>query len=199
MQTSSALSLQSLQSVQSVRRQPARGVNSLDASITVVAIIVILAVLLGFYYSFSKSSASGTELTNIQSLMTNTSSMLKTRNGYVDVSIDALYRAGGVPSAMSYDMSGGTLNNTWGGEVKVATGTGSSGATVSNENLAFTLTYEKVPESACVNIANQLSRTGAIAGITVNGSVVDKDDSIADITGYCSDEDDNTLAFTSVR
>ncbi|EIZ1086508.1 MULTISPECIES: type 4 pilus major pilin [Enterobacteriaceae] len=196
MQTSSALSLQS---VQSVRRQPARGVNSLDASITVVAIIVILAVLLGFYYSFSKSSASGTELTNIQSLMTNTSSMLKTRNGYVDVSIDALYRAGGVPSAMSYDMSGGTLNNTWGGEVKVATGTGSSGATVSNENLAFTLTYEKVPESACVNIANQLSRTGAIAGITVNGSVVDKDDSIADITGYCSDEDDNTLAFTSVR
>ena len=107
MQTSSALSLQS---VQSVRRQPARGVNSLDASITVVAIIVILAVLLGFYYSFSKSSASGTELTNIQSLMTNTSSMLKTRNGYVDVSIDALYRAGGVPSAMSYDMSGGTLN-----------------------------------------------------------------------------------------
>ncbi|HBR1031166.1 TPA: hypothetical protein L9K80_004900 [Klebsiella quasipneumoniae subsp. similipneumoniae] len=131
--------------------------------------------------------------------MTNTSSMLKTRNGYVDVSIDALYRAGGVPSAMSYDMSGGTLNNTWGGEVKVATGTGSSGATVSNENLAFTLTYEKVPESACVNIANQLSRTGAIAGITVNGSVVDKDDSIADITGYCSDEDDNTLAFTSVR
>lgn len=196
MQTSSALSLQS---VQSVRRQPARGVNSLDASITVVAIIVILAVLLGFYYSFSKSSASGTELTNIQSLMTNTSSMLKTRNGYVDVSIDALYRAGGVPSAMSYDMSGGTLNNTWGAEVKVATGTGSSGATVSNENLAFTLTYEKVPESACVNIANQLSRTGAIAGITVNGSVVDKDDSIADITGYCSDEDDNTLAFTSVR
>ena len=196
MQTSSALSLQS---VQSVRRQPARGVNSLDASITVVAIIVILAVLLGFYYSFSKSSASGTELTNIQSLMTNTSSMLKTRNGYVDVSIDALYRAGGVPSAMSYDMSGGTLNNTWGGEVKVATGTGSSGATVSNENLAFTLTYEKVPESACVNIANQLSRTGAIAGITVNGSVVDKDDSIADLTGYCSDEDDNTLAFTSVR
>ncbi|HBM3260537.1 TPA: hypothetical protein OMD55_003261 [Klebsiella michiganensis] len=196
MQTSSALSLQS---VQTVRRQPARGVNSLDASITVVAIIVILAVLLGFYYSFSKSSASGTELTNIQSLMTNTSSMLKTRNGYVDVSIDALYRAGGVPSAMSYDMSGGTLNNTWGGEVKVATGTGSSGATVSNENLAFTLTYEKVPESACVNIANQLSRTGAIAGITVNGSVVDKDDSIADITGYCSDEDDNTLAFTSVR
>lgn len=196
MQTSSALSLQS---VQFVRRQPARGVNSLDASITVVAIIVILAVLLGFYYSFSKSSASGTELTNIQSLMTNTSSMLKTRNGYVDVSIDALYRAGGVPSAMSYDMSGGTLNNTWGGEVKVATGTGSSGATVSNENLAFTLTYEKVPESACVNIANQLSRTGAIAGITVNGSVVDKDDSIADITGYCSDEDDNTLAFTSVR
>ncbi|MDH2672414.1 type 4 pilus major pilin [Klebsiella quasipneumoniae] len=196
MQTSSALSLQS---VQSVWRQPARGVNSLDASITVVAIIVILAVLLGFYYSFSKSSASGTELTNIQSLMTNTSSMLKTRNGYVDVSIDALYRAGGVPSAMSYDMSGGTLNNTWGGEVKVATGTGSSGATVSNENLAFTLTYEKVPESACVNIANQLSRTGAIAGITVNGSVVDKDDSIADITGYCSDEDDNTLAFTSVR
>ncbi|MEB6030241.1 MULTISPECIES: type 4 pilus major pilin [Klebsiella] len=196
MQTSSALSLQS---DQSVRRQPARGVNSLDASITVVAIIVILAVLLGFYYSFSKSSASGTELTNIQSLMTNTSSMLKTRNGYVDVSIDALYRAGGVPSAMSYDMSGGTLNNTWGGEVKVATGTGSSGATVSNENLAFTLTYEKVPESACVNIANQLSRTGAIAGITVNGSVVDKDDSIADITGYCSDEDDNTLAFTSVR
>ena len=196
MQTSSALSLQS---VQSVRRQPARGVNSLDASITVVAIIVILAVLLGFYYSFSKSSASGTELTNIQSLMTNTSSMLKTRNGYVDVSIDALYRAGGVPSAMSYDMSGGTLNNTWGGEVKVATGTGSSGATVSNENLAFTLTYEKVPESACVNIANQLSRTGAIAGITVNGSVVDKDNSIADITGYCSDENDNTLAFTSVR
>ena len=196
MQTSSALSLQS---DQSVRRQPARGVNSLDASITVVAIIVILAVLLGFYYSFSKSSASGTELTNIQSLMTNTSSMLKTRNGYVDVSIDALYRAGGVPSAMSYDMSGGTLNNTWGGEVKVATGTGSSGATVSNENLAFTLTYEKVPESACVNIANQLSRTGAIAGITVNGSAVDKDDSIADITGYCSDEDDNTLAFTSVR
>ncbi|HBK4731413.1 TPA: hypothetical protein LLS83_005767 [Klebsiella michiganensis] len=196
MQTSSALSLQS---VQSVRRHPARGVNSLDASITVVAIIVILAVLLGFYYSFSKSSASGTELTNIQSLMTNTSSMLKTRNGYVDVSIDALYRAGGVPSAMSYDMSGGTLNNTWGGEVKVATGTGSSGATVSNENLTFTLTYEKVPESACVNIANQLSRTGAIAGITVNGSVVDKDDSIADITGYCSDEDDNTLAFTSVR
>ena len=196
MQTSSALSLQS---DQSVRRQPARGVNSLDASITVVAIIVILAVLLGFYYSLSKSSASGTELTNIQSLMTNTSSMLKTRNGYVDVSIDALYRAGGVPSAMSYDMSGGTLNNTWGGEVKVATGTGSSGATVSNENLAFTLTYEKVPESACVNIANQLSRTGAIAGITVNGSVVDKDDSIADITGYCSDEDDNTLAFTSVR
>ena len=196
MQTSSALSLQS---DQSVRRQPARGVNSLDASITVVAIIVILAVLLGFYYSFSKSSASGTELTNIQSLMTNTSSMLKTRNGYVDVSIDALYRAGGVPSAMSYDMSGGTLNNTWGGEVKVATGTGSSGATVSNENLALTLTYEQVPESACVNIANQLSRTGAIAGITVNGSVVDKDDSIADITGYCSDEDDNTLAFTSVR
>lgn len=193
------MSVTNVLSVRPLRRHPARGVNSLDASITVVAIIVILAVLLGFFYSFSKSSASGTELTNIQSLMTNTSSMLKTRNGYVDVSIDALYRAGGVPSAMSYDMTGGTLNNTWGGQVTLTTGTGSSGATVSNQNLAFTITYEKVPESACVNIANQLSRTGAMAGITVNSSVVDKDDSIADITGYCSDEDDNTLAFTSVR
>ena len=164
-----------------------------------MGILVILTVVLGFFYAFSRSSASGTELTNIQSLITNTSSMLKTRNGYVDVSIDALYRAGGVPSGMSYDMTGGTLNNTWGGEVSVATGTGSSGAATSSENLAFTLTYEKVPENACVNIANQLGRTGAIAGITVNGSVVDKDDSIADITGYCADEDDNTLAFTSVR
>ncbi len=81
----------------------------------------------------------------------------------------ALIQMGGVPSG--HDRAGrtpssgtATLYNAWGGAVTVAP------ASTSGFNNGFTVTYDKVPQDACIQIATQISRTGLTNGITLNST-----------------------------
>ena len=80
----------------------------------------------------------------------------------------ALIQMGGVPKTMTVrgtPSSGtATLYNSWGGAVTVAP------ASTSGFNNGFTVTYEKVPQDACIQIATQISRTGLTNGITLNST-----------------------------
>lgn len=75
---------------------------------------------------------------------------------------------GGVPKSMTVrgtPSSGtATLYNSWGGDVTVAP------ASTSGFNNGFSVTYEKVPQDACIQIATQISRSGLANGITLNST-----------------------------
>ncbi|WP_252997148.1 type 4 pilus major pilin [Shigella sonnei] len=57
-----------------------------------------------------------------------------------------------------------TLYNAWGGAVTVAP------ASTSGFNNGFTVTYDKVPQDACIQIATRISKTGLTNGITLNST-----------------------------
>ena len=76
----------------------------------------------------------------------------------------ALIQMGAVPSGMTVqgDKTSGTatLYNAWGGAVTVAP------ASTSGFNNGFTVTYDKVPQDACIQIATRISKTGHIGSLS---------------------------------
>ena len=88
-----------------------------------------------------------------------------------------------------------TLYNGWGGAVTL------SPVTVSGFSNGFSLTYEMVPQDACVSLATQLSRARIADGITVNSTehsngVVTTEEASAQCTADNGSTGTNKLTFT---
>lgn len=122
------------------------------------------------------------ESSNIQTIITSTQGLLKGSDGYTFTSgakmTGALIQMGGVPKTMT------------------VRGTPSSGF-----NNGFTVTYEKVPQDACIQIATQISRTGLTNGITLNSTAhsdgkVTTEEASAQCTADNGSTGTNKLIFT---
>ncbi|HDW5225714.1 TPA: pilus assembly protein PilX [Salmonella enterica subsp. enterica serovar Typhi] len=152
--------------------RPDRGMSA-DAGATALFILVIIGVIAAAVWSMWGKKDAGTELTNYQTLATNTIGMMKGVDGYAFTSgakmTDTLIQAGAAKGmTVSGDPASGsaTLWNSWGGQIVVAPDT--AGGTGFNNG--FTITTNKVPQSACVSISTGMSRSGGTSGIKINGN-----------------------------
>ncbi|HAK7943488.1 TPA: pilus assembly protein PilX [Salmonella enterica] len=150
----------------------AKGWGIMEQGAIALIVIIVIALVLGGLYMLRSRTSVANESANIQTIITSTQGLLKGSDGYTFTSAakmtGALIQMGGVPKSMTVrgTPSSGTasLYNSWGGDVTVAP------ASTSGFNNGFSVTYEKVPQDACIQIATQISRSGLANGITLNST-----------------------------
>lgn len=154
------------------RPEPDRGWALMEQGVVGLVIIVVIVSVLAYAVTLWLRKDVASEATNIQTIITSTQGLLKDTDGYNFTSAakmtGALIQQGGVSRSMTIrgDVQSGTatLWNTWGGAVTLAP------LNAAGFNNGFTLTYEKVPQAACVQIATRLSKSGVVDGITINAT-----------------------------
>lgn len=173
-----------------------------QGSIAVVVLVVIVIVLAG-YFGLKTTVSVGNEASNIQSLMTSSQNLLKGSDGYTFTSgakmMGALIQMKVQPRGMTVrgtaSSGNATLYNGWGGAVTL------SPVTVSGFSNGFSLTYELVPQNACVNLITQLSRSRVADAITVNSTahsdgIVTTEEASTQCTADNGSTGTNKLIFT---
>ncbi|EJT9668100.1 pilus assembly protein PilX [Salmonella enterica] len=181
----------------------AKGWGIMEQITIALAVIVVIALVLGSFYLLRSRTNVANESSNVQTIITSTQGLLKGTDGYTFTSAakmtGALIQMGGVPKSMTIrgtPSSGtATLYNTWGGSVTVAP------SSTAGFNNGFTVTYEKVPQDACIQIATQISRTGLVNGITLNATAhsdgkVSTEQASAQCTADSGSTGTNKLIFT---
>ncbi|MBB7735279.1 pilus assembly protein PilX [Escherichia coli] len=180
-----------------------KGWGIMEQGAIALVVIIVLALVFGGLYMLRSRTSVANESSNIQTIITSTQGLLKGSDGYTFTSgakmTGALIQMGGVPKTMTVrgtPSSGtATLYNSWGGDVTVAP------ASTSGFNNGFTVTYEKVPQDACIQIATQISRTGLTNGITLNSTAhsdgkVTTEEASAQCTADNGSTGTNKLIFT---
>lgn len=155
-----------------------------------LAIILVLAIVLVGLRTLSSRTDTGSELTNIQTIIASTRGMMRASGGYGTGDMTpTLIKAGGVSRSMSTDANKNKLYNTWGGDV-IVKGSGTN---------SFTVSYAKVPQETCINLITQIARGGLVNKIN------NKDVSTitaTSATSICTADKDgsgsNTLTFTII-
>ncbi|EHL5833411.1 TPA: type 4 pilus major pilin [Salmonella enterica] len=183
--------------------KPEKGWGFMEQIAIALAVIVVIALVLGSYYLLKSRTSVASESSNIQTIITSTQGLLKGTDGYTFTSAakmtGALIQMGGVPKSMTVrgtPSSGtATLYNSWGGSVTVAP------SATAGFNNGFTVTYEKVPQDACIQIATQISHTGLATAITLNATAhsdgkVTTEQASAQCTADSGGNGTNKLIFT---
>lgn len=180
-----------------------RGWGFMEQGSIALVVIVVIGLVFGGYYLLRNSVNVGKESSNIQTLISSTQNMLKGGDGYTFSSgakmIGSLIQMGAYPKTMTVrgtaSSGNATLYNGWGGAVTL------SPITVSGFSNGFSLTYEMVPQNACVSIATQLSRARIADAITVNSTAhsdgsVTTEEASAQCTADNGSTGTNKLVFT---
>lgn len=155
-------------------KKPDRGWGIMEQASVALGVIVVIAIVLGSYYMLRGRTNVATETSNIQTIITSTQGLLKGVDGYKFTSsakmTGTLIQMGGTPKTMTISgtaTSGSAkLYNSWGGDVIIAP----SATAGSGFNNGFTVTYDKVPLDACVQLSTQISKGGTANIITVNST-----------------------------
>lgn len=184
-------------------RTPHRGWGIMEQGAVALGVIAVVGLVLGGIWGLRSKTNIGAESANIQSIITSTQNLMQGSDGYSFSSgakmMGALIQMDAIPRTMkiSGKRSSGTatLHNTWGGDVTltpVATGGFANG---------FTLTYEKVPQSECIQLSTVLSKAAVANGITINNaSHADGKVTTEDASAQCTEDNSgsgtNKLLFT---
>lgn len=192
-----------------MRTYPSLRTTKIHRGILSIEMVIILAVLaiaaitifLNAGSLFGKNDTS-TEMANSQEIAINTRSLLK-NGGIYDFNSAAdmtgvLIKFGGVPKSMTIvgDASSGTATviNTWGGAVTVEPTASTGGKT------GFSVTYEKVPMTACTAMSSKLSQSFGETSINATKTVglVNASSASTQCTKDNGSTGTNTLKFTSL-
>lgn len=151
-----------------------RGFLSLEAMgvLAVISFAIVLAV--GTVSSLFNKSTLNDEISNVQSLVTQSRGLLKTQGEYPfshgAKMTGTLVQFGGVPGNMTINGEKSTgaakIANGWGGEVMIAP----EKVLGSTNNVGFSVTYKNVPQEACSVMATKLSGSAMIQEISISGS-----------------------------
>jgi type II secretory pathway pseudopilin PulG len=146
-----------------------RGVTLIEA---VLYISIALALIVGglvFFQQASLAQRTNSAVRNISAIASEVRGLYQGSISFANLEEVALIRAGAVPSSM---VDGTTLVNEWGGTVSVRSSIEqTNGAQTWRANSGFSITYENVPEAACVRLTNaDITGTGrAGSGIRAIG------------------------------
>jgi hypothetical protein len=180
-----------------------RGWGSPEQGSIALIVLVVIGIVPAGYFALKNNVNVGKESSNIQSLITSTQNMMKGGDGYTFTSgakmMGSLIQMKLQPKSMT--VRGTPLPglprfyNGWGGAVTL------SPVTVSGFSNGFSLTYEMVPQGACVSLVTQLSRAKIADAITVNSTahsdgVVTTEEASAQCTADNGSTGTNKLIFT---
>lgn len=188
-----------------VRRHVNRGaITLIEAGVYFILAILVIAYAFTQGGSLFNRNDASTEYTNAGEILSNVRSMLKT-NGIYNFSsaanmTGALIEFGGAPGGMTIvgtKASGtATLANLWGGAVTVQ-----PVATAGGQKSSFSLTYNAVPQEACITLATKLSADSNVVATKVNSTttngVVDTSAVGTQCTADKGSAGTNVLTFTS--
>lgn len=189
---------------QALPRPIHRGVLSIELVIILAVIVIMVIYIFANSGSLFRKNDTTMELGNAQEIMTQTRTLLKTQGGYefsdAAKMTGTLVQFGGVPNSMTLvgDKSSGsaTVINTWGGSVTVQAEASSGG-----NNTGFSLTYESVPQEACVTMATKMSQTTVVSETSINGTATVGAVTAANAGSQCQADTgsngNNTLKFKS--
>lgn len=136
-----------------------RGAASLDQIIAVVIGLVVLAGVAAAGASAFNSSDAGTEVSHMQTLLSNIRGGFRGSDGYGAANTDlAALCIQGECQPKDMVVSGTKLYNRWNGQI-----------TIVSTGLGFTLTTPDVPKSACSAVVAKVSQTGQYT-VSINGS-----------------------------
>ncbi|NWJ78855.1 DUF3309 family protein [Enterobacter sp. SECR19-1250] len=180
-----------------------RGWGFLEQGGVGLVVLFVIAIVLAGYFLLKGRVNVGSESSNIQTIITSTQNLMKGSDGYTFSSgekmMGSLIQMGAVPRSMTVrgtPSSGtATLYNTWGGAVTLAP------VATSGFTNGFTLTYERVPQSECIQLATQLSKAAIANAITLNSTShadgkVSTEEASAQCTADSGSTGTNKLIFT---
>lgn len=184
-------------------KQPHSGWGILEqGGIGLVIVIVIIAVVALVAGLWSKKDVA-MEVSNYQSMTSSARGYLKSANAGYNFASGAsmtgtLISVGGARGMQTQgDPSSGTatLLNSFGGQI-ILTPVATNGF-----NGGFSISTAKVPQDACISIAQQLGSSGAYSSIAINGSqhsdgVVNAETATKECTKNVGTTGQNTLTFT---
>jgi len=184
-------------------RQPHRGWAILEqGSIGIVVVIVIVFVVSLISGMWSKKDVA-IESSNYQSLVSSARGYLKggsagysfTSGASMTGTLIAIGGAKGMQTQGDPASGSATLWNTWGGQV-ILTPVATNGF-----NGGFTVSSAKIPQDACISIAQQLGAGGTFSAISINGSqhtdgLVTAETATKECTKNVGTTGQNTLTFT---
>lgn len=179
-------------------------ITLIEAGVYFILAILVIAVAFTQGGSLFNRNDATTEYTNAGEILSNTRSMLKT-NGIYNFSsaanmTGALIEFGGAPGGMTIvgTKSSGTatLANLWGGAVTVQ-----PVATAGGQKSSFSLTYNAVPQEACITLATKLSADSNVVATKVNGTTTNGVVETSAVGTQCTADSGsagtNVLTFTS--
>lgn len=98
---------------------------------------------------------------------------------YSGLDNDTAIKAGVVPKSL---IKGNSLKTPWGGEINLST---------NDANGSFTIELSGIPQDECTQLAK--FQTDAWLSVSVNGNLLDSDNTVADIVNSCTSN--NTIAY----
>lgn len=151
-----------------------RGFLSLDTMGVLLIIAISVIVVLGTVSMMFSKNTVNTEMSNIQSVVTEVRGMLKTQGEYPFSSAakmtGTLVQFGGVPGNLTIngDKASGNakIANGWGGDVLISP----EKVQGSTNNKGFSVTYKNVPQDACIALATKLSSSAMISEVSISGT-----------------------------
>ncbi len=157
--------------------------NIILTLMAVMITFVLLAAGISIYDNTNTQSGVIQAISNVDTVIAGTRSTYQGQSGYSGISNSVLLAAGVFPSSM---VSGTAITNTFGGTVTL----------VPDATPAFfNLTYNNVPQSACVRLASGIQGQ-SIQSISVNGTALSMPVTVAGAAGSCV-KGNNTVEWVS--
>lgn len=121
-----------------------KGLSLIEASMVLALSAIVVSGVMFYYQSASDSNKTQNTVSQVMSVMSAINGLYVGQASYAGLSDAVLYTSSAVPENYK-DQTNQTINNPFGGKLKVASRNNSGG---------YTLTLEGVPKSSCVNIAS---------------------------------------------
>jgi len=170
------------------------GIAMLEVMIASILILIAVAGAFVLFQMTSTTNQIADAREELGSIRGNVSRLFSQQSSFEGINNEIAAKAGLVPARMVIDADAGTIVNTFGGDVTIVPDDGAgAGMSARGANSHYSITYEQVPQEACIQLANY-NRTDWEQGVSVNGTLIPQD-SIATATAQCSDPDENELIF----
>jgi len=161
------------------------GMTLIEMLVVLIIIIIIIAAAAARIGGVFGKNEISEEVTNLNTLIVTTKT-LRSNGGYGASGtnlVPTLIATNGVPKTMS--IVSGAIKNAWDGTVAVA----STGA-------GFNITAPSVPSDACIELANKVSRGGAVSTKINSNAAVTGEISTITATTQCNSATGNTIVYT---
>ena len=150
-----------------LRNRKSKGFGLLEVILVFALVIGAAAVVFTVFQSAKPSADASNEGSNISTIATNLKSTYGISNSYVGLTSTSAISAQVIPASMvSGTGSSVAINSGWGTVTVAADAGGSSAAVCANAGRCFDITYNSVPQAACLKLVQGIA--GFFDDVTVD-------------------------------